>query len=118
MDTSDFVSRARRHWTLDEIRAIYSLPVPELIHRAATIHRRHFDPLEVQRSTLLSVKTGGCPENCAYCPQSAHYREVHLDKVDMMETAAVVALAARAKTATAPRSTHCSGRRRRHSAAA
>jgi biotin synthase len=54
--------------------AVYSQPFPDLIHQAQTVHREHFNPHEVQRSTLLSVKTGGCPEDCAYCPQSAHYK--------------------------------------------
>jgi biotin synthase len=67
-------STALRHdWSLDEALAIYALPFPDLIFQAQTVHRNHFDPHEVQRSTLLSVKTGGCPENCKYCPQSAHY---------------------------------------------
>ncbi|HVX84791.1 MAG TPA: biotin synthase BioB [Phycisphaerae bacterium] len=65
--------QVRHDWTRDDIRAVYDKPFPELLFEAATIHRRHFDPTRVQRSTLLSVKTGGCPENCAYCPQSAHY---------------------------------------------
>ena len=53
--------------------ALYELPFPELVYRAQTVHRSHFDPAEVQLSTLLSVKTGGCPEDCAYCPQSRRY---------------------------------------------
>lgn len=63
----------RYDWTLAEIKAVYDLPFPELVYRAASAHREHFSPLEIQRSTLLSVKTGGCPENCAYCPQSDHH---------------------------------------------
>lgn len=63
----------RYDWSLEEIRGIYALPFPELVYQAATVHRAHHDPVRVQRSTLLSVKTGGCPENCSYCPQSAHY---------------------------------------------
>lgn len=63
----------RHDWTLTEAVALYELPFPDLIFRAQTVHRATFDPREVQRSTLLSVKTGGCPENCKYCPQSAHY---------------------------------------------
>jgi biotin synthase len=63
----------RHDWSLDEALALYSQPFPDLIFRAQTTHRQNFDPREVQRSTLLSVKTGGCPENCKYCPQSAHY---------------------------------------------
>src|SRR4051812_37092352 len=63
----------RFDWKLAEIKGIYELAFPELMFRAATVHREHFDPTVIQRSTLLSVKTGGCPENCSYCPQSAHY---------------------------------------------
>jgi biotin synthase len=63
----------RHDWTLEEIQAVYNLPFPELIYRAQSIHREFFPGHQVQRSTLLSVKTGGCPEDCSYCPQSAHY---------------------------------------------
>jgi biotin synthase len=63
----------RRNWTPEEALSVYSQPFPDLINQAQTVHRAHFNPNEVQRSTLLSVKTGGCPEDCAYCPQSAHY---------------------------------------------
>src|SRR5450759_3293696 len=60
-------------WTRAEVRALFALPFPELMFRAAGVHRENFDPTEVQISTLLSIKTGGCPEDCAYCPQSAKY---------------------------------------------
>jgi biotin synthase len=63
----------RHDWTRAEVRALFALPFPELIFRAQATHREHFDPTEVQISTLLSIKTGGCPEDCAYCPQSVHY---------------------------------------------
>lgn len=63
----------RRDWTAEEAFSVYSQPFPDLINQAQTVHRSHFNPNEVQRSTLLSVKTGGCPEDCAYCPQSAHH---------------------------------------------
>src|SRR5258705_2195813 len=67
-------SAASRHdWSRSEIRALFELPFPELMFRAQSVHRVSFDPTEVQISTLLSIKTGGCPEDCAYCPQSAHY---------------------------------------------
>src|SRR5260370_15100275 len=59
--------------TLPEVRAIHDLPLPELLFRAQSVHRQHHAADEVQLCTLLSVKTGGCPEDCAYCPQSAHY---------------------------------------------
>ncbi|HKX27084.1 MAG TPA: biotin synthase BioB [Blastocatellia bacterium] len=67
-------SELRYDWTPGEIEAIYTLPLPELIFRAQTLHRRHHNPEEIQGCTLLSIKTGGCPEDCAYCPQSAHYQ--------------------------------------------
>ncbi|MGZ3275699.1 MAG: biotin synthase BioB, partial [Caulobacteraceae bacterium] len=63
----------RHDWTLDEALALFELPFTELVFKAAEVHRRWFDPAEVQRSQLLSVKTGGCAENCGYCSQSAHF---------------------------------------------
>ena len=63
----------RNDWTREEITEIYNTPVLELIYQASTVHRLHHDPQEVQVCTLLSVKTGGCPEDCAYCPQAARY---------------------------------------------
>jgi biotin synthase len=63
----------RHDWTRAEVAALFALPFPELMFRAATAHRENFDPAEVQISTLLSIKTGGCPEDCAYCPQAARY---------------------------------------------
>src|SRR5918996_2962515 len=63
----------RNDWTREEVRALFALPFPELMFEAQRTHRLHFDPREVQISTLLSIKTGGCPEDCAYCPQSVHY---------------------------------------------
>ena len=63
----------RYDWTLDEIQAIYTAPLIELLMRAQLIHRAHHAPNEIQGCVLLNIKTGGCPEDCAYCPQSAHY---------------------------------------------
>src|SRR5262245_58651425 len=63
----------RTDWTRAEVRALFELPFSELMFEAARVHRAHFDPTEVQISTLLSIKTGGCPEDCAYCPQAARY---------------------------------------------
>ena len=63
----------RHDWTREEIRALFALPFPELMFRAQETHRAHFDPTEVQISTLLSIKTGGCPEDCGYCSQSVKY---------------------------------------------
>src|SRR5258708_12152510 len=68
-----FSGAVRKDWTRAEIQALFDLPFPDLIFHAQRIHREHFDPREVQISTLLSIKTGGCPEDCAYCPQSAQY---------------------------------------------
>ena len=64
----------RHDWTVAEIEAIYAAPLPDLVFRAQTVHREHHRPDEVQGCMLLSIKTGGCPEDCAYCPQSAHYK--------------------------------------------
>ncbi|MDP8989869.1 MAG: biotin synthase BioB [Acidobacteriota bacterium] len=64
----------RHNWTLAEIEAIYAAPLPDLIFRAQTVHRAHHRSDQVQGCVLLSIKTGGCPEDCAYCPQSAHYK--------------------------------------------
>ncbi len=77
---------------LNEIRALYELPLPELIFRAQETHRRHHDPAAVQLCTLQSVKTGRCQEDCKYCPQSSHY-DTGLESVPLMDTAAVVAAA-------------------------
>lgn len=63
----------RNDWTREEITEIYNTPIMDLVYRAATVHRAYHDPNEVQVCTLLSVKTGGCPEDCAYCPQAARY---------------------------------------------
>jgi biotin synthase len=92
----------RNDWTRAEVRALFDLPFPELIFQAQRVHRLHFDPREVQISTLLSIKTGGCPEDCAYCPQSAHYEAgVKADK--LMDAEAVIAEARAARTAGASR---------------
>ncbi len=64
----------RHDWTLDEVLDLFRIPFNDLLYRAQTVHRAHFDANEVQISTLLSIKTGGCPEDCAYCPQSATIR--------------------------------------------
>jgi biotin synthase len=92
----------RHDWTRQEVRALFDLPFPELMFEAQRIHRIHFDPREVQISTLLSVKTGGCPEDCAYCPQSASYATgVKAEK--LMNLTAVLAEARAAKGAGASR---------------
>jgi biotin synthase len=92
----------RHDWTHAEVRALFALPFPELIFRAQSIHRLHFDPCEVQISTLLSIKTGGCPEDCAYCPQSVHY-DTGVKAEKLMAVDAVLAEAHAAKDAGASR---------------
>lgn len=90
------MTQIRHNWSKQEIEQIFHKPLLELIYDAATIHRQHHHPLEVQLCTLLSIKTGGCPENCAYCPQSAHYNTgVKAERLANLET--VLAAAKRAK---------------------
>jgi biotin synthase len=88
--------------TLEDVRAIHDLPLPELLLRAQLVHKEHHRPGEVQLCTLLSVKTGGCPEDCAYCPQSSRY-DSGVDPQRMMTTAEVLDAAGRAKQAGATR---------------
>jgi biotin synthase len=77
----------RHNWSRDELRVLFDLPLSELLFRAQSIHRTHFDPAAVQISTLLSIKTGGCPEDCAYCPQSAHFETgVTADRLMPLDT--------------------------------
>ncbi|MBN7137677.1 biotin synthase BioB [Lysobacter enzymogenes] len=92
----------RHDWSRAEVRALFDLPFPELLHRAASVHKDHFDPAEVQVSTLLSVKTGGCPEDCAYCPQAQRYH-TGVDATKLMSTEAVLEKARQAKAAGASR---------------
>jgi biotin synthase len=99
----DRPAAARHDWTVDEVLAVHDQPLLALIAEASAVHREHHRPSDVQRASLLSIKTGGCPEDCAYCPQSAHHKEVKLDRVDLMATAEVLAVAARAKEAGADR---------------
>jgi biotin synthase len=92
----------RYDWTREEVRALFDLPFPELMFRAQSIHRAHFSPGEVQISTLLSIKTGGCPEDCAYCPQSAAY-DAGVRAEKLMPLDAVLAEARAARDAGASR---------------
>ena len=92
----------RHDWSRAEVLALLSLPFPELMARAGAVHRENFDATEVQVSTLLSIKTGGCPEDCAYCPQSARY-DTGLKTQKLMSVADVVAKAQQAKDAGASR---------------
>ena len=93
----------RHDWSVEEIVALHDLPLLELVGRANAVHRLHHDPNKVQRASLLSIKTGGCPEDCAYCPQSAHHREVDLTRDRLMDPAKVVAMAKTARDAGADR---------------
>lgn len=86
----------RHDWTRPEIRGIYSLPIPLLMFRAQGVHREFHSPVEVQLCRLLSIKTGGCPEDCAYCPQSAHY-ETGLTREGLLTVGEAVDAAKRAK---------------------
>jgi biotin synthase len=92
----------RHDWTVDEIVALHDRPLLDLIAEANRIHRLYQPANYVQKASLLSVKTGGCPEDCAYCPQSAHHA-VNLERSPLMPTADVLTLAARAKAAGADR---------------
>ena len=82
-------SDLRHDWTGAEIQALFELPFNDLIFQAQAVHRRHFDPNQVQVSTLLSIKTGACPEDCKYCPQSGHYN-TGLEKEKLLEIEKVV----------------------------
>jgi biotin synthase len=95
-------STPRHDWTREQVRELFGLPFPDLIFRAAKVHREHFDPSEVQISTLLSIKTGGCPEDCAYCPQSAKF-DTGVTAEKLMDLQAVLAEARAAKAGGASR---------------
>jgi len=90
------MSVTRNNWTKEEIIAIYNKPLMDLLFEAASIHREHHDPNVVQVSTLLSIKTGGCPEDCGYCPQAARYH-TNVEGNDLMSVSQVKAQALRAK---------------------
>ena len=92
----------RQAWTVEAVLALFELPFNDLLHRAHTVHRQHFDANTVQLSTLLSIKTGGCPEDCAYCPQSARYR-TGVEASELLPLDEVLTAARRAKDAGASR---------------
>jgi len=92
----------RPRWTVDAVATLLALPMNDLLHRAQQMHRAHHDPNAVQLSTLLSIKTGGCPEDCAYCPQAARYH-TGVDNQAMLSLPEVTAAAAAAKAAGASR---------------
>lgn len=106
-------SPIRHDWTSAEVSALFELPFNDLLFQAQTVHRRHFDPNQVQVSTLLSIKTGACPEDCKYCPQSAHY-STGLEKERLLEVEKVVAKARQAKAAGSTR--FCMGAAWKHPA--
>ena len=87
---------AAARWTVDQVATLFDLPFNDLIYRAQTVHREHFDANAVQRSTLLSIKTGGCPEDCGYCPQAARYH-TGVENEAMLSVDQVVAAAQCAK---------------------
>jgi biotin synthase len=86
----------RHDWLVSEIESIYTAPLPDLIFRAQTVHRTHHSPNEVQGCILLSIKTGGCPEDCAYCPQSAHYK-TDVTRTELVSLDEMTAAATRAR---------------------
>ena len=92
----------RHDWTREQVRALFAAPFPDLMFRAAQVHRENFDSSEVQISTLLSIKTGGCPEDCAYCPQSAMF-DTGVKAEKLMDLKAVLAEARAAKAGGASR---------------
>ena len=79
----------RHDWTHAEVKALFEMPFNDLLFKAASVHRANFNPNEVQISTLLSIKTGACPEDCKYCPQSGHYR-TDLERERLIEVEKVV----------------------------
>jgi biotin synthase len=92
----------QERWSMEAIEALFELPFAELLHRAHAVHREHHDPREIELATLLSVKTGGCPEDCAYCPQSVHF-DTGVQAGKLMAVDAVREAAQRAKAAGATR---------------
>jgi biotin synthase len=92
----------RHDWSLQEVEALFALPFMDLVYQAQRVHREHHVPNTVQMSTLLSIKTGACPEDCAYCPQSVHY-DTGVDRETLLEVEAVREAAGRAKAAGATR---------------
>ena len=104
MTAPDFerLGAVRSDWTLEEARALFELPFNDLVFHAQRVHRQNFDPHRVQVSTLLSIKTGACPEDCAYCPQSVRY-ETGVGREEMLNLADVIAAAEAARRGGATR---------------
>jgi len=90
------VTNGARRWSREEVVALLRRPLLDLVYEAAAVHRAHHDPTDVQRCTLLSVKTGGCPEDCSYCPQSAHY-STGVERQELMSVDEVAKAADRAR---------------------
>ena len=91
----------RTDWRIEEVEALFDLPFPQLLFKAQSLHRQFFDPEEMQISTLMSIKTGACPEDCAYCPQSAHYdTEVEGERMAPLDAVVEAAKTARQNGAT------------------
>ena len=101
-DATDALSQSRRDWTRAGAEALYALPFADLMFQAQTAHRRNFDPNHVETASLLSIKTGGCPEDCGYCSQSAHF-DTDVKATRLMDQAPVVEAARRARDAGATR---------------
>ena len=95
---TEMTDSIRHDWQQNEVAELFALPMNDLLFKAQSIHRQYFDPNQVQVSTLLSIKTGACPEDCAYCPQSARY-DTKLEKEKLMEVEAVIEKAKAAKAA-------------------
>ncbi|KAE8178613.1 biotin synthase BioB [Photobacterium carnosum] len=92
----------RNNWTVEEVQALFNQPFMDLVFEAQQVHRRYHQPNQVQVSTLLSIKTGACPEDCKYCPQSAHYR-TDIEKERLLEVDRVLEAAIKAKQSGATR---------------
>src|SRR5580700_912217 len=101
-DIEKDIGAIRHDWRRSEAEALYNLPFADLMFRAQSIHRAHFDPNQIETASLLSIKTGGCPEDCGYCSQSAHY-DTGLKATRLMDRTEVVAAARRARDAGASR---------------
>ena len=93
-------SKPGSKWTVSQVEALYQLPLMDLLFRAQTVHRENFDPNEVQRSALISIKTGGCPEDCNYCSQSARYKSTEREALMQVQEVVDAAKEAKEKGAT------------------
>ena len=101
-ERNDGATQIRHDWSRAEAERLYALPFADLVFQAQTVHRRNFDPNHVETASLLSIKTGGCPEDCGYCSQSAHY-DTDVKATRLMEQGTVVETARRAREAGAAR---------------